>query len=130
MSKKALTVRRIHDALTKVDNKANVAGYIILDAKGEHVGTVRMSFPRDGAGRLVILAANWSAERPRNQNDPTLADFTNWTPWQYGSANGCGYDKATAAMGGMTIGTCILADSGHRWSDQLHTAGYRVIQAI
>lgn len=128
MSKRARTVQRIHDALRRVDQKANVAGYVVLDSTGEHIGTVRFSYPRDGAGRLVALVANWAAERPKDENG--LGDFTNWTPWQYGTANGCGYDKATAAISGMTIGACTVQDSGWDWTRQLRDAGYRVIQAI
>lgn len=125
---KSKNVERIHNALRAVDKKSNVAGYIILDSAGEHIGTVRFSYPRDGAGKLQALAANWSAERPRDAAGN--ADFTNWTPWQYGWASGGGYDKHTAALSSMTIGTVTIADSGYDWSHQLRDAGYRVIQAV
>ena|SRR5690242_9907354 len=122
------TVDRIHNALRTLEAKANVAGWIVLDKAGEHIGTVRFSYPRDGMGKLHALAANWQAERPRNAQGE--ADFETWTPWQYGTANGCGYDKATAALGGMTIGTVRLEDQGYDWARQLRHAGYRVIQAV
>ena len=121
-------VERIHNAMRAIEQKANVAGFVVLDAQGEHVGTVRFSYPRDGAGKLKAIAANWKAERPRD--DKGEADFTNWTPWQYGWANGGGYDKHTAALSGMTIGTHRIVDSGERWDNQLHKAGYRVLCGV
>lgn len=125
---KSAKVETIHNALRRCEQKANVAGYVVIDATGEHVGTVRISYPRDGAGKLQVLAADWKAERPRDAEGE--ADFTNWTPWQYGWANGGGYDKASAALSGMTIGACKLKDDGHRWDSQLRDAGYRVIQGV
>lgn len=128
MSKKSIKADRIHDALRRLDQKANVAGYIVLDAAGEHVGTVRFSYPRDGMGKLIALVADWTVERPHNAaGEP---DFAEWTPWQYGWASGCGYDKATAAVGSMTIGTVKFVDQGFNWDHQLRDAGYRVIQAV
>lgn len=122
-------VERIHNALRRVDQKANVAGYIVLKG-ADHVGTVRFSYPRDGAGRLVALAADWTAERPRREDDPTRADFENWTPWQYGWASGGGYDKHTAALSGMTIAGVRIRDDGHGWNNQLRDAGLTVLQAV
>jgi hypothetical protein len=111
-----------------IEQKANVSAHIVLDAAGEHIGTVRFSYPRDGAGKLHAVAADWSTERPRKENGE--ADFETWTPWQYGYANGGGYDKHSAAVSGMTIGTVTLKDDGHNWYNQLRDAGYRVIQAV
>lgn len=125
---KSANVERIHKSLRRIEQKANVAAWIILDKAGEHIGTVRISYPRDGIGRLQLLAANWAAERPRDKDGQ--ADFSNWTPWQYGWASGCGYDKGTAAASGMTIGAVKIQDIGTYWHDQLRDAGYRVIQAV
>lgn len=125
---KSKNVERIHNALRAVEQKANVAGYVVLNSKGDHIGTVRISYPRDGAGQLKILAADWTAERPKDNEGK--ADFTNWTPWQYGTANGGGYDKASAAMSNMCIGTVRIEDSGHSWYNQLRDAGYVVLQAV
>ena len=121
-------VERIHNALRAIERKANVSAYIILEANGLHVGTVRFSYPRDGAGKLQCLAADWRATRPRKPDGS--ADFETWTPWQYGYANGGGYDKATAAMAGMTIAGCRIVDDGYHWHDQLRKAGLTVIQAV
>jgi hypothetical protein len=126
---KSKKVEQIHGALRKLEQKANVAGHVVLDKDGKHIGTVRLSYPRDGAGQLKALAANWLAVRPVNP-ETGLADFQNWTPWQYGWANGGGYDKATAALSGMTIGTVTIKDDGFNWYNQLRDAGYAVIQAI
>jgi hypothetical protein len=122
------TFERIMNAVKTIERKANVAGYVILDNAGEHIGTVRLSYPRDGAGKLVAVAANWTAVRPRDEKGEP--NFSTWSPWQYGWANGGGYDKATAALGGMTIGTCTLQDQGKDWTNQLRDAGYRVINAV
>ena len=123
MSRKSITCSRIHAALDRVRHKSNVSGYVVMNG-AEHIGTVRLSYPRDGAGRLIVLAANWAAARPQG------VEFTAWTPWQYGAANGCGYDKATAALSGMTIGTVTIKDDGWDWSRQLRDAGYSVIEAV
>jgi hypothetical protein len=121
-------VEKIHNALRTADKKANVAGYIVLDSARDHIGTVRVSYPRDGSGQLKVLAADWTAKRPRDADGNP--DFTNWTPWQYGWANGGGYDKATAALSGMCIGTVRIEDSGYDWAHQLRDAGYIVLQAV
>ena len=125
---KSTNVARIHAALNRLDQKANVSGFVVIDSACKHVGTVRFSYPRDGAGKLVALAADWSADRPRDAEGK--ADFSNWTPWQYGTANGGGYDKHTAAMSGMTIAGVVIKDDGHRWNDQLRAAGLTVLQAV
>lgn len=122
-----LTTRQIHDRLRALDNKANVGGWIVMRG-AEHVGTVRLSYPRDGAGRLVAMAADWTAERPRAADGG--ADFTNWTPWQYGTADGGGYDKASAALAGVTVAGVTLKDEGRCWYDQLRAAGLSVLQAV
>lgn len=121
-------VDRIHAALHHLDEKANVAAFVVLNPAGAHAATVRFSFPRDGAGKLQCLAADWLAPRPLAVD--SLPDFETWTPWQYGCASGCGYDKCTAAMSGMTIGGCKIHDGGERWDSQLRAAGYTVIQAV
>ncbi len=125
---KSANVQRIHDALRRMEKKANVSAYVVIDKLGNHVGTVRFSYPRDGAGKLQALVANWAAERPRD--DKGEADFTNWSPWQYGWANGGGYDKQTAAISGMNIGAANIIDCGYDWSHQLREAGYIVINAV
>lgn len=126
---KTTKVSRIRDALKRCEQKANVAGHVVLNSDGVHVGTVRLSYPRDGAGKLQVLVADWTSKRPK---DPKTgqADFDNWTPWQYGWANGGGYDKATAAMHGMHVGGCTIEDGGHNWYNQLRNAGMIVIQAV
>ena len=128
MSRKTISADRIHKACDALDRKANVSGFIVLDSAGKHVGTVRFSYPRDGAGKLIAIAADWTAERPRDaKGEP---DFKNWTPWQYGYANGGGYDKHTAALCSMTIGGHRIEDGGYRWDSQLRTAGFQVFQAV
>jgi hypothetical protein len=115
----------LHARIQKLEDKANVEAFVILDATGQHIGTVRFHLPKDGAGRLTCSAADWSLAIPADAQEREK-----WTRWQLGWANGYGYDKRTAAMGGMTIGTVTLADQGRRWDAQLQAAGYRVIQSV
>lgn len=110
-------------ALRKLEQKSNVAGYVVMKG-ATHIGTVRFSYPRDGAGKLQGFAADMT------RNPPEGCDFRNWTRWQYGWANGGGYDKHTAALGGMTLGKVTFADQGYDWIHQLREAGYVVIQAV
>jgi hypothetical protein len=106
-----------------MERKANVSGYIVLKG-AEHVATVRFSYPRDGAGKLVAMVADWMLAKPED------VDFRHFTRWQYGWANGYGYDKASAAVSGMKIDGITLKDDGWSWDRQLRDAGYQVIQAI
>ena len=117
------TADQIVRAVRRIEDRSNIRAYVIL-RDGAHVGTVRIQFPRDGAGKLHACAADWTLDMPEG------VDFKDWTRWQYGWATGYGYDKATAALGGMTIDGVRLADQGHHWSDQLRKAGLQVIQAI
>ena len=123
MGTKAIKADKVHEYLRKYDQRANVAAYIVMKG-AEQVGTVRVHYPRDGAGKLVAFAADWTKEMPAG------VDFKDWTRWQYGWSTGYGYDKRTAALGGMTIAGVTLADQGHDWTDQLRKAGLTVIQAV
>lgn len=125
MARKTITADKIHDRLRILEDRANVSAYVILNAQGHHVGTVRFHHPRDGAGRLTCSAADWTIPVPENGNDRA-----SWTRWQLGWANGYGYDKRTAAMVGMSIAGVKLKDNGHGWDSQLRDAGLIVVQAI
>lgn len=125
---RAQITARIRAALDACDKRATVAGFIVLDKAREHVATVRFMYPRDGAGRLQALIADWKAKRPAADNGEP--DFETWTPWQYGAANGYGYDKHTAAVSGMTVAGYKLRDGGERWDSQLRNAGFDVLQAV
>ena len=57
----------------------------------EYVAELWLLWPTDGAGRLRV--AVWADNR-----------------WQVSSANGCGYDKLTACLAGMTFGGVELGD--------------------
>jgi hypothetical protein len=124
MPNRKLTADAIHDRLKKLEDRANVAAYTILDAKGEHIGSVRFHYPKSGEGRLTCSCADWAMPRPEG------ATSDDWTRWQLGWASGFGYDKHTAAMASMTIGTVKITDGGERWDSQLRAAGFQVIQAV
>jgi len=88
-----------------------VSAYVILNSKGEISGTVKIQFPKDGAGKLTAILHE-------HGNEP-----------QIGTASGYGYDKQSAALSGGTFGSVTLADSGRDWTDQLRDGGYTVYQA-
>ena len=88
-----------------------VAAYVILNPAGEICGTVKIQYPKDGAGRLTaILHEHGSAP-------------------QIGTASGYGYDKKSAALAGGVFAGHTLIDSGRDWSDQIREWGYKVYQA-
>lgn len=119
-----ITADDIHRRLRALENRANVSAYIVLNAKGDHVGTVRFHYPRDGAGRLTVMVADWSAVRPEGET------FQTWTRWQIGTASGGGYDKHTAACYRLTVDGYRFRDEGKCWNNQLRDAGYTVLQAV
>ncbi len=87
------------------------AAFIVLRG-AEHVATVRVAYPADGAGRLRVFV--WHDG-----------------PIQHGSATGYGYDKLSAALHGMSIAGVKLDcnGTGGQWR-QLREAGFTVIQAL
>ena len=88
-----------------------VSVYVILNGKGKICGTVKIQFPKDGAGKLTaILHEHGSAP-------------------QIGTASGYGYDKKSAALSGGVFGSVTLIDSGRDWTNQLRDGGYTVYQA-
>lgn len=125
MAKKP-TANEIHARLKTLEDRANVAAYVVTDKDGKHIGSIRFHYPRDGAGRLTCSAADWSLPIP---GDGHARD--EWTRWQIGWDDGAGHDRRTAAMHNMTIGTVrIDSKGGKRWDAQLRDAGYNVIQAV
>lgn len=66
------------------------------------VAVVYVRYPRDGAGRLRLLVADY------------LADPEGHLVWQESSAGGGGYDKLTAALSGLTVGGVTLGDHCNR----------------
>ena len=88
-----------------------VSAYVILNKNGEICGTVKIQFPKDGAGKLTAILHE-------HGNAP-----------QIGTASGWGYDKKSAALRGGVFGGVTLVDSGRDWTNQLQDAGYTVYQA-
>lgn len=120
-----LTADQIHDRIRKLEDRTNVSAHVVLNANGDHVGTIRFHYPRDGAGRLTAICADWTLTLPTD-----AAAYEAWTRWQIGTASGWGYDKRTAALGGLTVGVVTFAPQGYCWDSQLRAAGYQVIQAV
>lgn len=92
------------------------AAFIVLRG-AEHVATVRVAYPADGAGRLRVFV--WTDDA---DGKPQILA---------GSATGYGYCKLSAAMHGMTIAGVRLDcnGTGGQWR-QLREAGFTVIQAL
>lgn len=123
---KKYTADEIHARLKALEDKANVAAYVVLDKDGHHIGTIRFHRPPAADGKLTCSAADWS------KNGPTDGDDGNaWTRWQIGWASGTGHDKHSAAMHHMTIGDVKIDGTiGPTWDRQLRDAGYSVVQAV
>lgn len=125
MSKKP-TANEIHARLKTLEDRTNVSAYVVTDANGQHIGSIRFHYPRDGAGRLTCSAADWSQEGPSDGEEREA-----WTRWQIGWDDGAGHDRHSASMHNMTIGTVkIDGAAGPTWDAQLRAAGYNVIQAV
>lgn len=88
-----------------------VGAWVIINEKGDICGTVKILYPRDGAGKLTAIFHEHGFEP------------------QKGTASGYGYDKASAALSGASINGHYLVDSGRDWTDQLRDFGYKVYQA-
>lgn len=102
---------------------SRVGAYAIL-RDGQHVASVTIAYPKDGAGRLYA--------------------YVHWIGTQMvrGYAGGYGYDKRTAAIASAAHALAIeethaavphafrLAlskDDGHEWDSQLRSVGYTVV---
>jgi len=121
MSKKSDELSKLYDDMAK--RARRVSAWVIMRGL-EHVGTVRVHYPADGAGRLVAYVADWTLDCPVG------VPFNEFTRWQRGIAGGYGYDKTSAALRGLSVGGVVLQDNGRDWVAQLHGAGLYVICAI
>lgn len=88
------------------DTKAgkSISAYIILDKKGKLVGKILASFTDTSlGGRCLVNVFDWTPEAE--------ADYeTNKRTFQQATRNGCGYDKFTSALDGLTFGPYVLSD--------------------
>ena len=107
---------------------ASVSAFVILNRAGERVATVAFKFPRDGAGRLYAYVHWIGAQMKR------------------GHANGCGYDKRSAAVadaarriewpidlgtnGSDAFADAATLDGGADWIRAVENAGFTVLQAV
>jgi len=121
MSKKPEQLVKMYKDMEK--RARRVSAFVVMRGSS-HVGTVRLHYPADGMGRLIAYVADWTLDRPKD-----LA-YDEFTRWQKGIASGVGYDKATAAMSGLTIASATIKDEGADWVAQLTKEGYTVLRAI
>jgi hypothetical protein len=99
------------EQVRKIENgpALNRAGAkVILNKKGELCGTIKIAYPKDGAGILRVVLHE-------HEEDP-----------QIGTAGGYGYDKLSAALQGMTFAGITFQDHPENWEIQLRNAGYSV----
>jgi len=121
MSKQSDKLSKMYDDMTK--RARRVAAYVVMRG-AEHVGTIRMHYPADGMGRLVVYVADWTLDCPEH------VPFNEFTRWQRGAASGTGYDKSSAAMSGMTIANITTVDDGYGWQHHFRAGGLTILQAI
>lgn len=89
-----------------------VGARVIINPKGDLCGTIKILYPKDGAGRLQVVLHEHG-----------------YGP-QIGRASGYGYDKLSAALNGLKFADMILQDHPHNWERQLQEAGYKVYGVI
>lgn len=68
------------------------------EGRVDTVARIVWALPKDGAGPLRVAVYDWGA------------DGETCTGPQIGCARGCGYDKSTAALCGLTVGGEVLGD--------------------
>ena len=127
------TKKVFSDYVGDMERRTNrVAGFVIIGPRANrpndgvgYVGKVQFAYPADGMGRLHVVA--WL---PDDGSDEYMRSRF------YGSCCGCGYDKATSAMGGAEFYSAKesrwvrLEDSGRDWKRQIADHSYEVIQAV
>ena len=117
--------QKITKQVRSLEDNCRYAAYVILK-DSDHVGTVRIKYPPKGHGEQLLTAyvADWTLNKPEH------LDFTDFTRWQIGKASGYGYDKASAALSGLTVLDFTFKDSGSDWTNQVKAAGFTLLQAI
>jgi len=121
MSKTSDKIFALHNEIQKRTKR--VAAFIVMRGP-EHVGTIQLHYPADGAGRLIAYVADWTLDRPEH------IPFDEFTRWRKGTASGYGYDKASAAMSGTTIAGVTTVNDGYGWEHNYRKAGLTILQAI
>lgn len=95
---------------------SNVKAYVVMDKDRRLVAKIILKYPRDGAGRLNAQVESWDREH----------NYTN----QRGYADGYGYNKANAALDGMTLDGKLYEFGGLDWQRVLEEDGYTVIEVV
>ena len=83
----------------------------VVDGQIAVIARIVWALPKDGAGTLRVAVWDWGPDGHGDSGGP-----------QVDSASGCGYDKETAALVGLTIGKVELGDHcDHRGRPTLDT---------
>lgn len=87
-----------------------VGASVIINPAGDVCGTIKILYPKDGAGLLRVVLHK-HGENP-----------------QIGTAGGYGYDKLSAALQGLEFDGITLASVN--WKIQLTDAGFKVYSVV
>jgi hypothetical protein len=105
----------VHDRVRKIEQGpalSRAGAKVIINPKGDLCGTIKIAYPKDGAGRMTVILHEHGFEP------------------QISSAGGYGYDKLSAALCGLKFAGITLEDHPHNWEKQLHDAGYNVYSIL
>ena len=89
-----------------------VGAKVIINSSGDICGTIKILYPKDGAGKLKVVLHEHGLNA------------------QIGRAGGYGYDKLSAALQGLVFCGITLADHPHNWECQLQDAGFKVYTVV
>ena len=109
-------VQKAVDARKRVEDGLawrRASAYIILHPDKKGHGVIRVAHAKDGMGTTHVFL--WDMDGSNIQ---------------HGTASGCGYDKVSAAINGMTFNGIKLEDHPRNWKVALDKAGYQIIQAL
>lgn len=82
---------------------------------GQMVGKILVLYPSDGAGKLKVNLYDWTG---------------NHSEVYYGWVSGCGYDKLSAALEGLSFGDNVFKYKGWDYAHQLREWGYEVFTLL
>lgn len=95
------------------------AGAYAIMRGADYAGKILCKYPKDGMGPLTVFLWDWTGEEVEGAREI-----------QIGRASGCGYDKLAAALDGLKFGKLVLGDHPKEWKNQLHEAGFTLLNVL